>query len=594
MAQTGYTPISLYYTTTAAAVPTAGNLVAGELALNTNDGKLYYKNSSGVVTLLAGATAGPAGGSNTQVQFNSSGALAGSANLTFDGTNLTMSAASAILGISSGSSGVANTAKIVLGATTNYTVIGANCPLQIHNITSAGSGLAATDWINNAGGAPIIAVAKSRGANVGTRAVVINGDNLGTFAFYGDDGVSTNFTQAASITGYVDGTVSTGVVQGSININATTKIQNVINGSTVGAFSSTGLAVTGTLTSTLDATIYGLTVGRGGGAVSTNTAVGASALAATATGGFNSTFGYQAGQSITSGSSNTAIGYQANATNISGNQVTAVGSLCLSVNTASNNTAVGFASMNVNTSGSGNTALGWYSLYSNTTASNNTAVGYQAGYSANGPSSIIAVGYQAGYTGILRGLTIGSQAGYSASGDDNICIGYQAGYYTTATTTGTSNIFLGQYCRGSGATISNEYVFGYNLAGKGANTAYIGGSSGAYNQANSLNWSVTSDQRIKKNIVDNNVGLEKITAIRVRNFEYRLPEEVDAELKPTDAIQKEGVQLGVIAQELQAVLPDCVKTESTGVMSVNSDALMWHMINAIKELSAKITALENK
>ena len=89
MAQSGYTPISLYYTITAAAVPTAGNLVAGELALNTNDGKLYYKNSSGVVTLLAGATAGPAGGSNTQVQFNSSGALAGSANLTFNGTTLT-------------------------------------------------------------------------------------------------------------------------------------------------------------------------------------------------------------------------------------------------------------------------------------------------------------------------------------------------------------------------------------------------------------------------------------------------------------------------------------------------------------------------
>ena len=89
MAQTGYTPISLYYTTTAAAVPTAGNLVAGELALNTNDGKLYYKNSSGVVTLLAGATAGPAGGSNTQVQYNSSGVLAGSANLTFNGTTLT-------------------------------------------------------------------------------------------------------------------------------------------------------------------------------------------------------------------------------------------------------------------------------------------------------------------------------------------------------------------------------------------------------------------------------------------------------------------------------------------------------------------------
>jgi hypothetical protein len=89
MAATGFTPISLYYSATASAVPLAANLVAGELALNTNDGKLYYKNSSNVVTLLAGATSGPAGGSNTQVQFNSSGVLAGSANMTFDGTTLT-------------------------------------------------------------------------------------------------------------------------------------------------------------------------------------------------------------------------------------------------------------------------------------------------------------------------------------------------------------------------------------------------------------------------------------------------------------------------------------------------------------------------
>lgn len=52
MAQAGYTPISLYYSTTASAVPTAGNLVNGELAINITDGKLYYKNNSGVVTLF--------------------------------------------------------------------------------------------------------------------------------------------------------------------------------------------------------------------------------------------------------------------------------------------------------------------------------------------------------------------------------------------------------------------------------------------------------------------------------------------------------------------------------------------------------------
>lgn len=53
MAQTGYTPIQLYRTTTVSAAPTAGNLSDGELAINTYDEKLYFKNSSGVVKLLS-------------------------------------------------------------------------------------------------------------------------------------------------------------------------------------------------------------------------------------------------------------------------------------------------------------------------------------------------------------------------------------------------------------------------------------------------------------------------------------------------------------------------------------------------------------
>jgi hypothetical protein len=56
MAATGFTPISLYYTTTASAVPVNTNLVNGELAINITDGKLYFKNNSGVVTLLASST----------------------------------------------------------------------------------------------------------------------------------------------------------------------------------------------------------------------------------------------------------------------------------------------------------------------------------------------------------------------------------------------------------------------------------------------------------------------------------------------------------------------------------------------------------
>lgn len=56
MSATGYTPISLYYSTTASAVPVNTNLVNGELALNITDKKLYAKDNTGTVFLLASAT----------------------------------------------------------------------------------------------------------------------------------------------------------------------------------------------------------------------------------------------------------------------------------------------------------------------------------------------------------------------------------------------------------------------------------------------------------------------------------------------------------------------------------------------------------
>ena len=83
MAATGYTPISLYYSTTAAATPTAGNLVPGELAINITDGKLYYEDNAGVVQLLASKTPvlgnsltiALTGGATAPATFNGSSAV---------------------------------------------------------------------------------------------------------------------------------------------------------------------------------------------------------------------------------------------------------------------------------------------------------------------------------------------------------------------------------------------------------------------------------------------------------------------------------------------------------------------------------------
>lgn len=73
MAQTGYTPIQLYNSATPSAAPTAGNLAAGELAINTADGKLFYKDSGGVVQVIAtkaganGDVVGPASSTDSSL-----------------------------------------------------------------------------------------------------------------------------------------------------------------------------------------------------------------------------------------------------------------------------------------------------------------------------------------------------------------------------------------------------------------------------------------------------------------------------------------------------------------------------------------------
>ena len=110
MAQATYTPISLYYSTTAAAVPTSGNLVAGELALNTVDEKLYFKNSAGTVKLLASnAVTAPV----TSVTFGSTGltpSTATSGAVTVAGT----------LAAANGGTGVANNAAMTVTGSGNF------------------------------------------------------------------------------------------------------------------------------------------------------------------------------------------------------------------------------------------------------------------------------------------------------------------------------------------------------------------------------------------------------------------------------------------------------------------------------------------
>jgi len=90
MPQTGFTPIQLYRSSTSSNTPSASDLQDGELAINTADEKLFFKNSSGVVKEIAssagntGDVAGPASATDGAiVAFDgTSGKLVKSAPLT--------------------------------------------------------------------------------------------------------------------------------------------------------------------------------------------------------------------------------------------------------------------------------------------------------------------------------------------------------------------------------------------------------------------------------------------------------------------------------------------------------------------------------
>jgi len=128
--------------------------------------------------------------------------------------------------------------------------------------------------------------------------------------------------------------------------------------STLAAVNSGALAVTGAISSTTDATLSGVRVGKGAGAIASNTALGSGALDANTTGNSNTASGYKALENNTTGGSNTASGRSALQNNTTGNYNTANGLSTLNANTTgSNNTASGRSALLYNTTGSGNTGI---------------------------------------------------------------------------------------------------------------------------------------------------------------------------------------------------------------------------------------------
>jgi len=147
------------------------------------------------------------------------------------------------------------------------------------------------------------------------------------------------------------------------------------DGTNPGLISTGAQTIAGAKTFSNDVTVNALTVGRGGGGIQYNTAIGLASLAANTTGSSNTALGYGTLYKNQTGIDNTAIGQGSLLENLVGEKNTGIGSYSLWKNTGSANSAVGYGALAYNTNGANNVALGLNSLTNNTSGSDNTAIG---------------------------------------------------------------------------------------------------------------------------------------------------------------------------------------------------------------------------
>ena len=234
-------------------------------------------------------------------------------------------------------------------------------------------------------------------------------------------------------------------------------------------------------------------------------------------------------------------------------------------------------------------------------------IGQQAGYGFVGSSSNL-IGLYAGResTGVWV-EAIGSNAFSEGNGGSVVAIGVNAG----ANSVGSSNVFIGANAGkqhqtsssiiiGAGATAPIYNGSGQLVIGTGVNSTWIYGNSsynigiGTTNPTEKLHvignivasgdiiaYSA-SDQRLKDNITSIPNALNKVLSISGNTFDWN------------EKSDKDGNDVGIIAQEILEVLPEAVMTRDTGYLAVRYEKIIPLLIEAIKEQQEIIVDLQNR
>jgi hypothetical protein len=106
--------------------------------------------------------------------------------------------------------------------------------------------------------------------------------------------------------------------------------------------------------------------------------------------------------------------------------------------------------------------------------------------------------------------------------------------------------------------------------------------SGELNVTGDITAFYTSDQRLKDNITPIDDPLAKVLSISGNTYTWN------------EKSGKEGNDVGVIAQEILEVLPEAVTTRDNGYLAVRYEKIIPLLVEAVKELSARVGDLEQK